>query len=141
MPGRPGGLLEAETGPCPSHQTAPPGVPVAIDKLMALDQTCFGMTRRSQPFLTSRFHIVSLRGLVGGGRLPRPGEITLSHRGVLFLDELPEFGHPALESHRQPMEDQWVTISRAGVRKHNRGQARGIVGHKRSALTVTLRGL
>ncbi|MEO8457488.1 MAG: ATP-binding protein, partial [Chloroflexota bacterium] len=51
--------------------------------------------------------------LVGGGRNPRPGEITLSHRGVLFLDELPEFGHSVLESIRQPLEDRVVTVSRA----------------------------
>ena len=45
--------------------------------------------------------------------MPRPGEITLSHRGVLFLDELPEFGHTILEALRQPIEDKVVTISRA----------------------------
>ena len=47
-----------------------------------------------------------------GGRNLRPGEITLSHRGVLFLDELPEFNHTALESLRQPLEDKVVTITR-----------------------------
>jgi magnesium chelatase family protein len=58
-------------------------------------------------------HTISNAGLAGGGRQPRPGEITLSHRGVLFLDELPEFGHTVLEVLRQPIEDKIVTISRA----------------------------
>ena len=58
-------------------------------------------------------HTISHAGLVGGGRQPRPGEITLSHRGVLFLDELPEFGHSVLEAIRQPLEDRVVTVSRA----------------------------
>ena len=66
-----------------------------------------------RPFRAPHYTI-SNAGLVGGGRLPRPGEITLSHRGILFLDELPEFGHPALESLRQPLEDKTVTISRVG---------------------------
>jgi magnesium chelatase family protein len=67
---------------------------------------------RRRPF-RSPHYTISHAGLVGGGRMPRPGEISLSHRGVLFMDELPEFSHIALEALRQPMEDRLVTISRA----------------------------
>ena len=67
----------------------------------------------SQRPFRSPHYTISHAGLVGGGRWPRPGEITLSHRGILFLDELPEFGHSVLEVLRQPMEDKVVTISRA----------------------------
>ncbi len=77
-----------------------------------------GKLPRNTPLLQQRpfrspHHTTSHAGLVGGGRTIRPGEITLAHRGILFLDELPEFPQAVLEVLRQPLEDKVVTISRA----------------------------
>jgi magnesium chelatase family protein len=77
-----------------------------------------GLLSQDTPLINQRpfrspHYTISHAGLVGGGHWPRPGEISLSHRGVLFLDEFPEFSHMSLESLRQPVEDKVVTISRA----------------------------
>lgn len=99
-----------------------PGILPNMDIEEALEVTKIysvrGLLPPDTPLLVSRpfrspHHTISNAGLVGGGSWPKPGEISLAHNGVLFLDELPEFGQRGLEVLRQPMEDRVVSISRA----------------------------
>ena len=114
------------TGPPGSGKTllarALPSILPPLSAAEALETTRLysvaGMLPKDAPLVASRpfrapHHTISNAGLVGGGRVPRPGEVSLSNRGVLFLDELPEFGPSVLEVLRQPIEDHVVTISRA----------------------------
>ena len=99
-----------------------PGILPDMTKQEALECTeihsVMGQTSARQPLITLRpfrspHHTVSATGMSGGGSNPRPGEISLAHNGVLFLDELPEFPKEVLEVLRQPLEDGQVQISRA----------------------------
>jgi magnesium chelatase family protein len=95
--------------------------PMTFDEIIETTQiySVSGLLRNKGAVVNRPFraphHTTSDAGLIGGGVIPRPGDVSLAHHGVLFLDELPEFRKKALESLRQPMEDCQVTISRASM--------------------------
>ena len=99
-----------------------PGILPEMTRQEALEATevhsVLGLTSRERPLIGQRpfrspHHTISAAGMAGGGSPPRPGEISLAHHGILFLDELPEFRKEVLEVLRQPMEDGQVRLSRA----------------------------
>jgi magnesium chelatase family protein len=94
--------------------------PLSADEALEITRiySSVGARRRGEPLVLRRpvrtpHHTASAAAIIGGGSIPRPGDVSLAHRGVLFLDELPEFSRQVLETLRQPLEDGAVTIARA----------------------------
>ncbi len=121
-----GGHNALMIGPAGTGKTmmakALPGILPPLSRDEALEVTriysSVGQVPPGQPLITCRpvrtpHHTASPVAVIGGGTIPRPGEVSLAHHGVLFLDEMPEFPRPVLETLRQPMEDGSVTIARA----------------------------
>ncbi len=121
-----GGHNALMVGPAGTGKTmcakALPGILPPLSRDEALETTCIysaaGLMGKGEALLTQRphrspHHTASAPALIGGGTIPRPGEVSLAHHGVLFLDELPEFSRTVLETLRQPLEDGVVTIARA----------------------------
>ena len=99
-----------------------PGIlpPFSRDEALQVTRiySAVGQVPRGQSLITARpvrtpHHTASAAAVIGGGTVPRPGEVSLAHHGILFLDEMPEFPRPVLETLRQPLEDGHVTIARA----------------------------
>ncbi len=123
---RPGGPLALMSGPPGSGKTMlargitgilPPlshGERIEVTKVHSAGGEVNGSLLGGRPFRAPH-HTISTAGLAGGGSNPRPGEVSLAHLGVLFLDEFPEFGRRTLEVLRQPLEDGHVTISRVAA--------------------------
>ncbi|MEM9347064.1 MAG: YifB family Mg chelatase-like AAA ATPase [Planctomycetota bacterium] len=121
-----GGHNIAMIGPAGTGKTmaarALPGILPPLSREEALEVTriysAVGQVPKGQPLITQRpvrtpHHTASPAAIIGGGTIPRPGEVSLAHHGVLFLDEVPEFPRPVLETLRQPLEDGNVTIARS----------------------------
>ena len=94
--------------------------PLSVSELLEVTaiHSAAGLLTKDRPLMRNRpfrnpHHTASTVALVGGGSIPRPGEISLAHRGVLFLDEFAEFSRSSLEALRQPLEDGVVTVSRS----------------------------
>jgi len=88
---------------------------IEVTKLHNLSGKLIGEVAEERPF-RSPHHTASITSIIGGGTIPKPGEISLAHTGVLFLDELPEYPRSVIESLRQPLEDKKVDISRSNTR-------------------------